>query len=265
MIQIPNLDYIGFIIAILMLTITAYMDIRTREIDPRIWIPFIVIGIAFTSIKIYLGHLEPLYLALNMIAPLMIAILGIQGMIGFADFFALLAISLLITSPLDNSSVIPPSIIILLLTNLIVVIGSIIPFTVLNIKHYKYIKSICGSTIKTLIIIATSRVISIEKYLSTSHYYPLVFPRQSKDNTIDSKNTIWECRTSFLIDEEPEEYRKEFEYMATRKIIDPKTRIAVAWGIPYIIFILIATALYPLSAGIIENILRSAISKIFIN
>ncbi len=267
MIAIDNIDYIGYAASLAMLSVASYMDIKSREIDPRLWIPFIAIGIVISAVKIYFGELDAIYLAINLLAPLMIAILAFQGLIGFADFFALLAISLLITEPFSMNALIPPSIMILLISNLSIVFGSMIPLTIINLRHYRMVKKICGSGLRSFIIISTSRIMSIEKYLSKKHYFPLMYPiytpKGNPDDTASGGSVGWECRTSFLIDEEPEEYKREFESMIKSGAIDSNTLIAVSWGIPFIAFMLISVALYPLIGEALEQGLKAFLTLMF--
>lgn len=244
--------YAGYFIAVAMLLVTSYMDLKTREIDPRIWIPFGVIAIALIVVRLYAGDesMGSLYILLSLIAPGVLLALSLVGMMGFADPIAMLVVSLLIPSP-PPGLLIPPSMFILVLSSLSMLFSLVIPISIYNIKYLQMIRRICGSIYLTAVIAATGVAISIERFERTRFLYPLVYPERHGDSI------RWVCRASFNIDEEPGTHRARIRALVEEGFVDKSEKIFVTWGVPYILFILIGVVLYPIVAPYAENIIRS--------
>lgn len=244
--------YTGYFIAIIMLLVTSYMDLKTREIEPRIWIPFGIIAIALLVARVYAGDesIGPLYILLSLIAPAILLALGMVGMMGLADPIAMLIVALLIPSP-PPGLLIPPSMFILVLSSLSMLFSLVIPISIYNTRYLQMIRRICGSLYLTIVIATTGIAMPIERFERTRFLYPLVYPEKSGDSI------RWICRASFNIDEDPEEHRARIRALVETGLINRKERIFVTWGVPYILFILIGAILYPILAPYAENIIRS--------
>jgi len=57
-------SYLRKALCLIMLTISSYEDIKTREVDDRIWLIFSLIGIIITFIEYFLNYIDFSYLLL---------------------------------------------------------------------------------------------------------------------------------------------------------------------------------------------------------
>lgn len=242
---------LGYIVALVMLLITSYMDLRTREIDPKVWIPFIIAGAAVTIAKIslYWDQSYPSYLLLSMIPPAILFILSVFGMMGLADPIAMAIVSLLIPAP-PSTLVLPPSMVILALASISMIIVLVIPMLIYNISYLGFISRRCSSKQLVAIIALTGFPVSVKRFLRSKFLYPLIYPSLEEDKV------TWICRGSFEIDEDPKIHREAISALLEKRYIDEKTMIYVTWGVPYIVFILLGLLLYPLLASPFEEFIE---------
>ncbi|MGC9009238.1 MAG: A24 family peptidase C-terminal domain-containing protein [Sulfolobales archaeon] len=251
-----NKGYLGYIVALIMLAIGSYSDIRTREIDPKLWIFF---G-AIASI-IYITRLGEndllIYTLLSFPAPLMVFLLAFLRFMGYADFFAFLVLVFLIPKPLNEDLILPPSIIILLLSDLILLLY-LVPMSIASVKYRSFIAEKCGSRLKTFLVILTGYPLSIEKYLASKYMFPLVYPVK------ESSETLWICRSTFDIEEEPDHYKDLFKKLISEDPLLKDQIIIVSWGAPYVFYLFLGLLLYPFVARYIERLFALFSKSIFI-
>jgi preflagellin peptidase FlaK len=74
-----------------MLSISSYEDIKTREVDDRIWLIFSPIGIIITLIEFFLKYIDFSYLILYVLS----IIIYYSKFVGGADSKALITLSFL--------------------------------------------------------------------------------------------------------------------------------------------------------------------------
>lgn len=235
-----------------MLSIASYRDLKYREVDPWYWIIFGVI-----SIPIYLLGLgrESMitYTLYSLIAPGITLLLALTGFIGFADFFALLILVFLIPKPFPDN-LLPPTLVILILSNVILLI-TVLPFVISSIRYYGLIRSSCGSFLRTLVILSTGFPMRVREYLRKNWFvFPLVY-------SIEEGSEIKRiCRTSFDVSEDPKDLRNKVREFVEKYSSYEEEIIIVTWGAPLILYIFIATLLYPFVAGYVESLLRSLVN-----
>jgi len=104
-------SYLRKILCLIMLTISSYEDIKTREVDDKIWIFFIPIGIIITLFEFFLKFIDFSYLILYFISILIAIIVSIiiyySKLVGGADSKALITLSFL--DPINlNKNIIHP-------------------------------------------------------------------------------------------------------------------------------------------------------------
>jgi preflagellin peptidase FlaK len=104
-------SYLRKILCLIMLTISSYEDIKTREVDDKIWIFFIPIGIIITLFEFFLKFIDFSYLILYFISILIAIIVSIiiyySKFVGGADSKALITLSFL--DPINlNKNIIHP-------------------------------------------------------------------------------------------------------------------------------------------------------------
>lgn len=241
----------GYIVALIMLIITSYMDLRTREVDPRVWIPFAVAAAVLIIVRIY-SHWDPGYLAyllLSMIPPAILFILGLLRMMGLADPIALAIVSLLIPAP-PPDLILPPSMVVLILASISMLLLLVLPMLFINIPRLSLISKRCGSKYLVVLITLTGFPVSVERFLGSKFLYPLIYPLLSGDGV------LWICRGSFEIEEDPRAHREAISMLLEKGYIDREEIIYVTWGVPYIVFILLGVLLYPLAAKPIESLIE---------
>jgi len=239
-----------------MLAIGSYSDIKTREIDPRLWLFFGVVAAA-----IYMNRLGEsdliLYTLFSLLAPLVVLLLVLLGFMGYADFFAFLVLVFLMPKPLDHDMIIPPAILILLLSDLILLIYTL-PMIMLNARYHRFIRDRCGSLTKSLLIILTGYPMNIKKYLNSRFMYPLIYPIK------EGSNIKWICRSTYDIAEEIEDYKTRFKNLVTEEPSLENQLIIVSWGAPYVLFVFLGVVIYPFTAFYIEELFRLLSKSIFI-
>jgi len=246
--------YIGYSAAVVMLAVTSYMDVRTREIDPRVWIPFLVLGAALTAFR----SLEDpgglaLYIAMSMLAPAILLGLSLAGMMGLADPIALALTALLIPEP-PGGLLLPPSMVVLALSSILMVALLVAPISILNIANRGEIRRACGSLYKSILVHMTGFPISVSRFSRTRFLYPLIYPK------LEGGSIVWICRGSFDIDEDPRSYREEIASLVERGLLSGSERIYATWGVPYILFIFLGVALYPIASHPVEELFKALAS-----
>ncbi|MEM1611661.1 MAG: A24 family peptidase C-terminal domain-containing protein, partial [Sulfolobales archaeon] len=192
---------------------------------------------------------------ISMISPAVLLAMSLIGMMGLADPIAMAIVALLIPKP-PGYLLLPPSLVILALSTISMVMGLVIPISILNLRSMGEIRRRCGSLYKAVIVHMTGFPIRAERFIATRFLYPLIYPN------LENGSIIWRCRESFDIDEDPSIYRGAIRELIEKGLLKGDERIYVTWGVPYILFILLGTALYPLSAGYVEEIFES-LSRIF--
>ncbi len=248
-----DLDFVaGYIVALIMLVITSYMDLRTREIDPRVWIPFIIAAIVITVLRIYFhwDQVFLIYMLLSMMSPAILFVLGLFGMMGLADPVALALVSLLIPTP-PPGLVLPPSMVILVLASISMLFLLALPMLVINIPRLGDISRRCGSRHLVVLVALTGFSISVKRFLGSKFLYPLIYP------SLDEGKITWICRGSFNIEEDPKAHREAIARLLEEGYIGEEDIIYVTWGVPYIVFILLGVLLYPIAADPIEWFIES--------
>ncbi len=254
--DLDALFYIGYVTAISMLVITSYIDVKTREIDPRIWLPFIVVGAALAIYRVELDPITaPLYIVVSMISPAVLLAMSLVGMMGLADPIAMAIVAILIPQP-PGHLVLPPSLVILAISTVLMLVGLVIPISILNLRSIGEIKRYCGSPYKAVIVCMTGFPIKAERFIATRFLYPLIYP------VLENESIIWRCRETFDINEDPSVYRGTIRELIEKRLLKGGEKIYATWGVPYILFILLGTALYPLVAGYVEGVFES-LSKVF--
>ncbi|MEZ0290547.1 MAG: A24 family peptidase C-terminal domain-containing protein [Sulfolobales archaeon] len=244
-----EVDYkwLGYILSLLMLGVSSYSDIKSREVDLRIWILFGVIGSIVFIMRFYVERDLLVYLLLSLIAPLIILPLSLANMIGFADFLAVLVLSILIPKPLYRELLLPPSLTILLISNIVYVIV-LTPFIIRNMLFSRLIADKCDSAFKRFIIILTGLPMRISSFLESRFMFPLVYPVKRDDKL------VWVCRSSFDINEESQAYRDSLKKLLDERLVSSDDIIIVSWGAPYILFLFIGALLYPFAGLLVEKI-----------
>jgi preflagellin peptidase FlaK len=114
-----------------MLSISSYEDIKTREVDDRIWLIFSPIGIIITLIEYFLNYIDFSYLMLYVLSIIIAIIIYYSELVGGADSKALISISFLDPLNLNENTIHP-------FTPIIVLMDTLITFLIVPIFLFIY-------------------------------------------------------------------------------------------------------------------------------
>lgn len=233
------------IASITMLTfiVAGVSDWRSREVDPRIWIAPIVVGIIFNffyiTFQAYDKTILLLQIGIAIFFVLTIAILVFAvNLLGGADF---MAISTFVSLYPFNRLAIVKSIILrnryVFLFNLfppvlwllaiysIIMLFIVIRNVICNLFVYRGIKEMKIPIHKKVFYMVFNRFMTIDEYMRKRFYYPVYVPGVVS-------------RVTFDIYEDDIDWKKKLETL-------PKdTVIVVSWGIPMVSFLSISAIIY---------------------
>ncbi|MEM0362641.1 MAG: A24 family peptidase C-terminal domain-containing protein [Sulfolobaceae archaeon] len=208
-----------------MLVHTSILDLKYREVDPKIWLYYspLCIFIIFDYHYLFL----PLYLYSFAVTNLLFYLLYRFSLIGGADLF------LNIILGLSNSSVFPlffSKFSVIGLEPLIIILYSSILILLLSIgnliKQYKYTKNL--PLFKKVILAMSAKRISVREFLSSKFLFPLTEIKEDGSIII---------RDFFSIEEDDAYWRNYYMKLVKEGKVSENQYIWVAWGIPVIPFI----------------------------
>ena len=206
------------------LAYASYRDIKYRDIPEVTWVPAIAISI---TVNVLSGRYDLLHTALSMFPVLIVFVMSLLGMIGGADFLALLMIALA-----HPRFLVFPISLLTLLYSLLIPLGLMIYYALCNALLYKsfFNKIRCKEGRKTYLIFF-GRPMSVKEMLEKKFTYPLTIP-VGKGEFI--------CRPSFSDDDEEEERIKErIKGAIARGEIQSDEKIWVTPGLPHVVFFFI--------------------------
>ncbi len=212
------------------LTVATYYDLRTREIAEFIWVPALLISVLSAY---FISKPNVLVIAFSLLPALLLLIFTLLGLIGGADFLAMLLIGL--STPYFN--VLPISLLTLLYSTLIPSTLVIRNF-VLNLVKYRnlYEKLDCGKTPKWPLLFL-GKPIKVEAFLKSKFMYPLTVFK------CGPKNYSVVCRASFDINEDSREHVNQVSMCLNKGYLKADDRIWVTPALPHILFITIGYVL----------------------
>jgi len=209
-----------------MLLHVTYLDLKTREIDLKIWLLYSPLALFFLfqykNLNIFL------YLYSVITVNILLLVFYYVSLMGGADLFLSLILSLSNASvrPLffSNFSMIGlEPLTILLYSSLLIFLTSIGNL----LRNYSYTK---GYPLKLRIILALSgKRIKVKDFLNSKFLFPLT--------QIDESSGQVAIRTTFLVDEDDAEWRRKFSEYVKKGLIKEEDYIWVTWGVPVIPFI----------------------------
>ncbi len=233
-------------IALLFLIWFSILDYRTRDIpDKYIWIwGGISIFSFIASLILYRNVLSwfIIYTLLSlMIGPGLFGLLSYFELMGWADFFTVLWITLMFPIPdiyLVNLVHVPlffhfpPIIPIILYSSLSIALIALFR-GLYSLVRYRKMMPLNASTRDKIALLFTGRAVSVKNYLNMKHYYPLTIPK------VEDGKVVFKIRRSFDIYEEYEDYQRELKKLLDNGLIEPEDKIWVTYGIPFIIPLLL--------------------------
>jgi len=231
-------------VAIFLLGIAAYQDLKTREIDDKIWIVILAVNGAFTAFELWFYHsLSLIYLMLYLISVAVglaiAAVMHFGKMMGGADVKALIVLSLTETPKFryiyGYVSIVPS---LAILTNT-VIISLFAPLFIFlnNARKINYLYSdLCPdeSTLKKLIALFALTKVSSKEYEKNKHKYAIAERRDGSCKRI--------ILSLFLVERDSD--------------VQPSGEVWVSYLLPYILFIFLGYLCYVLRGALIDLIFK---------
>jgi len=182
-------------------------------------------SVVVVAVNLYLGAYIPIRTLISLVPALAVLALALLDLIGGADFFALLLVSL--AHP--NFLILPVSLL-TLFYSLLIPLGVLVWFVVLNLRHYRELSSLRCVSGSRYYLLFFGRPMTVRELLGRKFTYPLMIPDEGG----------YECRASFTMDDEVENnIRKAYEGMLANGEISEDSRVWATPGFPHILFYLI--------------------------
>ncbi len=225
---------------VFILTVTlvygAYRDIKYRDIPEVTWVPAIAAGI---TLNLMTGRFDIMHTLISLIPAIMLLILAFLGMMGGADFLAILTIG--VVHP--YFTLLPIS----LLTlgySLIIPIFLMIYYLLRNVSMKNTLQRIRCVEGRRTYLWFLGYPLRISEFLKRKFVYPLTIPAEGG----------YICRSSFGEDEEEEKVRNTIVEKIKEGSLTPTDIIWVTPGLPHVVFFLIG---YLLALVTPQNLLLS--------
>jgi len=204
------------------LAYASYLDLKDREVPEYVWLPGSLISI---TVNLYIGAYSPIKTVISLIPALAVLALAFLDLIGGADFFALLLVSL--AHP--NFLYLPISLL-TLFYSLLIPVGVLIWYVMINLRHYSELRNLRCVNGSRYYLLFFGKPVSVNELLRKKFLYPLMIP----------EGDGFRCRASFTMDDDFEaKIKKAFkDLMAEGKITDE----LIVWatpGFPHVVFYLI--------------------------
>lgn len=239
---------IPVVATLITLVVASFYDLRTREIKEIIWIPALIVSAIFTY---FVTKPSMLVFIFSIIPAALVFILMLLGLIGGADFLAMLLIG--ISTPLLN--VLPIPLLTLLYSALIpsaLVIYNLLINTVKYLNEYRKLE--CTNTSKWLLLLL-GRPTKVRDFMRSKFMYPLTIfrCRPKKCEVI--------CRSSFDINEDFKDHVNQVSAYLSSGYLSEDDYVWVTPALPHILFITIGYLLALITPGqLIYNAFNSVLS-----
>ncbi len=241
------------VIAALFFVIAGIYDWRKREIDPKIWIPSLIVGVVvnvWRAVQLGMSELDKLSLFVSLVFVVAVAILtfGVKA-IGGADFLAVLSLvalypfpPLYAAAPLHCMSALPPIVEIFVYYSM-AMLGLFIYNIIVNLSKLRILESLELPLSKKLLYLVTARIMKVSEYLKTRFYFPVYVPGIVE-------------RKSFDVYEDDTAWRRKLQEL------DGDTPLIASWGIPTVTFIAVSLLIYlPLRSSPLALVLHLAVCR----
>lgn len=227
------------LIAVLILSIAGIWDWKKREIDPRLWIAPIVIGIAVNVYRVLYFGMGSLDILSVMLELLFLAVVGLLvfylRVLGGADLLALATLIALYPFPpipsyalslslLHCTSLLPPILEILAYYSLAMAV--LLVYNVLsNLRRLRMLEHVNMSLCRKILYLVSARILTLDEFIKKRFYFPVYVP-----GVIDRK--------SFDVYEDDVEWREKLRGLNADYLV------IASWGIPTVSFIAVSLLIY---------------------
>ncbi len=246
--------YIKIVYTIVMLSYFSILDIKYRDIpDRQVWFSLGVSILLFlASIPLYLSTYRLLFILVHIlialvVGPLVFYILYLRDLIGDADVVIASELAILYPTPEIYNVVlvktgleihIPPIIPMLLYTNLLIIV--LIPVIALKnlLLHHNLYSGLKTGFFRKLVLLATSKPVTVSQYLCMKHTYPL------EELYVENGVLKRRFKTTFSIQEDYREHQERLRELLEKGYVSRDTVIIVTYGIPYVVPMLLGFLLF---------------------
>jgi preflagellin peptidase FlaK len=241
-------DVYRVILALVTLGYASYLDIKTREIPPKLWLVASLLALPATAYEAYVfalhGFLDYVLITIisSAVIVLVLAVMMIKGLIGGADVFALAFLT--IDMPwypysFGGRAFLPIPLLTLFYATLVGLIW--LPIKIasnLRRREFKeHAKELGVGGLKYLRLATSAKAVKVKDYMEMKFWYPLeVF--EVKNGKLESK-----LRTVFSVDEEHEEHQKKLKELVERGLLSEDRLIFVTYGMPFLVYLTVGLIL----------------------
>ncbi len=211
-----------FLSVLLTLACASYLDLKDREVPEYVWIPGSLISV---TVNLYLRAYSPIKALISLIPALAVLALAFLDLIGGADFFALLLVSL--AHP--NFLYLPISLL-TLFYSLLIPVGVLIWYVIINLRHYSELRNLRCVNGSRYYLFFFGKPVTVNELLRKKFLYPLMIPERNG----------FRCRASFTMDDDFEaNIKKTFEDLMSEGKITDELKVWATPGFPHVVFYLV--------------------------
>ena len=197
------------------------------------------------SVNLYLGAYEPVRTIISLIPALAVLALAFLDLIGGADFFALLLVS--IAHPYF---LFLPISLLTLFYSLLIPLGVLILFIAINLRHYKELKELRCINGSRYYLLLFGMPVKVKELFRRKFLYPLMLPEANG----------FKCRASFTMDDEFEaDIKKTYKALIAEGKITDELKVWATPGFPHVVFYLIGYVIALLTQQAILNLFLGVI------
>ena len=231
-----NISIVKIALSLTMLTCTSYLDVKYREVNPKIWIIFGLFGGILTIFEVLMKKYLLLIAIVNIILGFSIGIISYySGLFGGADFLCLFVLSIMHPyppiRPIYYVGPMYPFILTIAVNSLLLSLAIPIVNLIRNIKNHRHLRRLKAPLKYKLLYLFIGYPVSIEKYLNMKFAYPLTILELHEDKLITR------YRLTFDINEEHQEHQKNLKELIDKGVLRKDDVIWVTQGIPLLVFI----------------------------
>ncbi|NPA85680.1 MAG: hypothetical protein GXO07_06760 [Crenarchaeota archaeon] len=229
-------------VALLTLLYASYLDLKTREIPPKLWLIASLLALPAT---LYEAHYFAARGALGYVVAVVVSsaiIIGIlafmswKGLIGGADVLALAFLTVSVPwypFSFGLRAFVPVPLLTLFYATILGVLW--LPIRALsNLRSEKFLshaRELGLGGAKLLRLAASAKVVTVKEYMNMKFWYPLeIFKEKGEE-------LEHELRTTFSVEEEHEDHQKRMKELVERGLLSEDRYIFVSYGVPFLVYI----------------------------
>ncbi len=237
------LELFKLVLASGVIAYSAYRDLRTREIEPKLWLLGILGGIAtFYELFVISSLSKPLFQLLSLefaFSLLLLPFLYVSyrlAMLGGADMLAYLFLSL--TVPwyplfLGIRSLTPVPVMTLLYATILAILSALVRMlrNLTNPNFKEFVRKRNLSVLEVIHLALSGKVMKAKDYLKSDFWYLM--------HEIENNEVKEELRRRVSIDEEPEEHRSALKESIEKGLVGEEDYVMATYATPFLVYMAI--------------------------